>query len=247
MQERDRRIRTDSEKEMSFLGDILVALKEKIHTDIQLRPGKNNGFCIPAHRVILASRSKIFKQMLECDPTPDNTITIPEMNSQELESLLEFLYGGSLAQDKMEKHVRSLFHAAHKYEIPYLQECCECHIIDSLNVSNVLEALEISDVFLSQTIKETALEFIIDKMVDITFSAEYEAFAVKNPHLSLEITRAIVNHAKDCMPQPQPQPQAFSSAYEYQFPNTYNAGGWTGSGWTAGGWRTDGSWDPWPN
>lgn len=174
--------------------------------------------------------------MLECEPTPDHIITLPEMNSEELESLLEFLYSGSLALDKMGKHVRSLFQAAHKYEISYLQECCKHYILDSLNVSNVLVALEMSDVFSSQIIKDIAMKFIVEKMVEITVSAEYEAFADKNPHLSLQITRAIVYRAKDYVSK-----KSFTSELEYRSSDRYS-----NSGWTADGWKT-GSWDPWPN
>ena len=55
-----------------------------------------------------------------CKAPPNDTITLPELNTEELESLLGFLYSGNLPLDKLEKHVYSLFVAADKYEIPYL-------------------------------------------------------------------------------------------------------------------------------
>jgi hypothetical protein len=44
-------------EEVSFLGEgFLTALKDQIHTDIELKPG-NNGPSIPAHRALLVSLS----------------------------------------------------------------------------------------------------------------------------------------------------------------------------------------------
>ncbi|GLT88553.1 hypothetical protein SLE2022_065730 [Rubroshorea leprosula] len=188
----------DLKKQINFLSGLIVAFREQIHTDIQLKPG-NNGPCIPAHRALLATRSEIFKNMLDsdgCKAAPDDTITLPELNTEELESLLEFLYSGRLPAVKLEKHVFSLFVAADKYEIPYLQEFCEHYMLDSLNASNVLDVLEISDVCSNKTLKETALNFIVRNMEEIAFSAKYEVFAPKNPHLCVQITRAFFIDAK---------------------------------------------------
>ncbi|KAJ0103147.1 hypothetical protein Patl1_06756 [Pistacia atlantica] len=192
-------VEVELNKKLNFLSGFVTAFREQIHTDIQIKPG-NNGPSLPAHRALLAARSEIFKNMLDSDgckaPPSDDTITLPELNHEELESLLDFLYSGSLATDKMEKHVYSLFLAADKYEIPYLQEFCERHMLASLNSSNVLDVLEISDVCSNKTLKETALNFIVRNMEDIVFSPKYEAFAPKNAHLSVQITRAFLLDAK---------------------------------------------------
>ncbi|XP_007011198.2 PREDICTED: BTB/POZ domain-containing protein At3g56230 isoform X2 [Theobroma cacao] len=191
-------IEDDLNKKISFLSGLLVAFRDQIHTDIQLKPG-NHGPCIPAHRALLAARSEIFRNMLDsdgCKAPPSDTITLPELNTEELESLLEFLYSGNLPFDKLEKHVYSLFVAADKYEIPYLQEFCERFLLSSLNASNVLEILEISDVCSNKTLKETALNFIVRNMEDVVFSAKYEVFAPKNPHLGVQITRAFLMDSK---------------------------------------------------
>lgn len=185
----------EKEKELTekirFLDGFVAAYRDHIHTDIQVQPG--NGQCIPAHRALLAARSEIFKNMLEsdgCKAPPTDTITLPELNHEELESLLEFLYSGNLPIEKIEKHVYSLSLAADKYDIPYLQKFCEHRMLGSLNLSNALDVLEISDSCSNQTLKETSLNFIVKNMEDIIFSARFDVFALKNPHLSVQITRA---------------------------------------------------------
>ncbi|KAK9283810.1 hypothetical protein L1049_012064 [Liquidambar formosana] len=147
-------------EKISFLGGFVAAYRDQIHTDIQIQPGIN-GPSIPTHRALLAARSEIFKNMLEsdrCKAPPNEMITLPELNHEELESLLEFLYSGTLPIEKVEKHVYSLSIAADKYEIPYLQKFCEHWMLGSLNLSNALDVLEISDVCSNQTVERDCLE-----------------------------------------------------------------------------------------
>ncbi|KAG5222109.1 BTB/POZ domain-containing protein [Salix suchowensis] len=132
-------------EKISFLSGSIALLKDQILTDIQLKPG-NDGPSISAHRAY-------------CD-----TIMLPELDHQELESLLEFLYSGSLPSEKLEKHVYSLTLAADKYDIPYLLKFCERHMLRFLNSSNALDVLEISDACSNKTLKETALNFIVKNM-----------------------------------------------------------------------------------
>ncbi|KAG5558096.1 hypothetical protein RHGRI_008117 [Rhododendron griersonianum] len=187
----------DMEEEMNdkltFLGSFVTSFRDQTHTDIQVKPG-NNGPPIPAHRALLASRSEILKNMLDSDgckaPPNDNTITLPELDHEELDALLEFLYTGTLPKEKAEKHVYSLSIAADKYDIPFLHKFCEHRMLGSLNSSNALDVLEISDLCSNQGLKETALNFIVKNMEDVVFSARFDAFALKNPHLTVQITRA---------------------------------------------------------
>ncbi|KAF8402531.1 hypothetical protein HHK36_010616 [Tetracentron sinense] len=186
-------------EKLGFLGGLVVAFRDGLHTDILVKPG-NNGPSIPSHRAVLAARSDIFKNMLEsdgCKSPPNDTITLHELNHEELESLLEFLYSGHLPAEKVEKHMYSLSIAADKYEIPFLQKFCEHWMLGSLDSSNALDILEISDICSSKTLKETAMNFIVKNMEDIVFSTRYDAFALKNPHLSVQITRALLMEIKN--------------------------------------------------
>lgn len=152
--------------------------------------------------LVQAARSEIFKHMLDsedgCKAPPSETFKFQEMNHEELESLLVFLYTGSLpaAGDKMEGHVYALFHAAHKYAIEYLQDSCERHMLRSLDSSNALDVLEISDACKNKTLKDAALNFIVKNMDEIAFTSKYDSFGPKNPHLCVQITRAFLLDAK---------------------------------------------------
>nr|XP_015877534.2 BTB/POZ domain-containing protein At3g56230 isoform X1 [Ziziphus jujuba var. spinosa] len=181
-----------------FLSEFVTAFKDQIHTDILLKPG-NNGPPIPAHKALMAIRSEVFRNMLdsdECKAPAADSITLTELTHEELESLLEFLYNGSLAEEKMNKHAYPLSLAADKYQIPYLQKLCERHMLKSLSSSNALDVLEIAETCSNQALKETTLKFIVNNLEEIVFSTAFDVFALKNPHLSVQITRASLMDAK---------------------------------------------------
>ncbi|PIA58064.1 hypothetical protein AQUCO_00500177v1 [Aquilegia coerulea] len=185
-------------EKLGFLSGLLVAFRDELHSDIQVKPG--NGPSISAHRSLLAARSIIFKNILEesdgCKAPPTETISLPELDHEELQSLLEFLYSGSLPSEKISKHVYALYTAADKYDIPFLQKFCEHWMLGSLNLSNALNILETSDVCPTTTLKDSAMNFIVNHMEDIVFSTAYDAFALKNPHLNVQLTRALLIETK---------------------------------------------------
>lgn len=113
---------------------------------------------------------------------------------------MEFLYSGDLAEEKVKKHVYSLAMAGDKYAIPYLQKFCERYMLKSLNCGSALDVLEIAEICSCRVLKESALDFIVRNLEEIVFSSGFEAFALKNPHLSVQITRASLMNARENKP-----------------------------------------------
>ncbi|XP_028778818.1 BTB/POZ domain-containing protein At1g01640 isoform X2 [Neltuma alba] len=177
--------------QLAFLESFVDAFRSQTHTDITVTPG-NHGPPIPSHKAVLATRSEVFKNILdsdECKAAPTNNITIPELNYEELESLLEFLYRGNLGPEKMGKHVFALSLAADKYGIAYLQNQCEQHMLNSLSISNVLDVLEIADTCSNQKLKDTAMKFSVENIQEIVLSSRYEVFVHRSPHLTVQLSR----------------------------------------------------------
>lgn len=153
--------------------------------------------------MVQATRSVIFRTMLEwdeCKAPASDSITLSELTHEEVHCLLEFLYTGSLPQEKIEKHSFSLLIAADKYEIPFLRNYCEREILRVLAPSNALQVLEISEVCSNMTLKDRAMSLVLKHMEEIVFSPMYHSFALKNAHLGVEITRAFLEEVmnKEC-------------------------------------------------
>ncbi|KAL6003257.1 hypothetical protein ACLOJK_023480 [Asimina triloba] len=171
-------------EKMAFLDGFSVAFRDEILINIHAKP--RDGPPIPAHRAMLATRSEIFRTMLgsdECKAPADDTISLPDMSHEELNCLLEFFYSGTLPKEMLEKCAFSLLLAADKYKIPFSRRCCEGWILGSLDSSNALEVQEISEACSNKTLKECAMNSIVQNMEDVVFSPN--------------ITRAVLREAKD--------------------------------------------------
>ncbi|KAH0924624.1 hypothetical protein HID58_016880 [Brassica napus] len=154
-------------------------LKQKWHTDLLLKAGDSNGFAaISAHKLVNAARSEVFKKMLESKATKassDQTLFFSEMRHEELETLVKFMYNdhGLVSSSKLKKHVRSLYLAAQRYEIPHLRDLCRNELISSLSSSNALD--ELSQVPLDKPLTDAVLSFIarnINTFLDSSMTTE---------------------------------------------------------------------------
>ncbi|ESQ52222.1 hypothetical protein EUTSA_v10017613mg, partial [Eutrema salsugineum] len=181
---------------VDFLGDYVVAFKNGIHTDVIVKPG-GDGPGIPAHKAVLAVKSKVFSYMLdsdECKISTEKSITVPDLSYEELNALLKFFYTGILRPTN--KHIRALYIAAYKYDIPYLQDLCRDHLISSLSLINVLDVLELSTIPSDDNLRYYAASFVLLHREEIVYSKRYKSFVRQNPDLSLYITKSLVTLLK---------------------------------------------------
>ncbi|XP_010554991.1 PREDICTED: putative BTB/POZ domain-containing protein At2g40440 [Tarenaya hassleriana] len=178
-----------------FFPDALFnAYKEGRHADVRLKSG--DGHVVNAHKLILSTRSRVFRDMLEpdeCKTSNEETVTLSELKHEELEAFIEFMYKGSLPHDKMKQHVRSLYLASDKYDVPYLEDVCSNHLVSSLDLSNVLEVLELSCIFPDIYLQNAALGFAAKNVKEIALSAQFNAFVGRNPNLAVKIMQASLN------------------------------------------------------
>ncbi|ESQ52756.1 hypothetical protein EUTSA_v10017737mg, partial [Eutrema salsugineum] len=174
---------------------LMKTFKEQRQADVWLKPGDQTD-AIPAHKLILAARSKVFRNILEADDrkaSSKETITLSEMTKKELETFLEFMYNGWLPESKLKQHVHSLYQAADKYEIPYLQAICRKQLTVSMNSSNVFDVLELAKIHSDKILEDSVSQFITRHMEEIAFSKKFLSFVESNPALTVETIRGHFN------------------------------------------------------
>ncbi|CAH8278870.1 unnamed protein product [Arabidopsis lyrata] len=159
---------------------------------------------ISAHKLILASRSEVFKKMLELDEFKTSTkhvetITLSEMKQEELEAFVEFIYSdGSKLSANVKQHARSLYLAADKYEIMHLRDLCRAELISSLSFSNSLDILELAQIPFDKVLHDAAFSFIKKNLKTIDSSDEFKLFIASNPNLAVEIVKASLTCTLGC-------------------------------------------------
>merc|ERR1719508_584077 len=149
------------------------------------------------HRVLLASRSTVFKAMILNDnfvETRQNSITIGEASPDMVEAMLDFIYTGRVPDDIQEKAI-DLINLADSYDLQDLMEICESSLINNLTVEGVIETLIAIDLHCpnSQN-RQKIVDFIKEEATQVVKSSHWKEFVVKYPDLVTEIVLSLSLH-----------------------------------------------------
>jgi speckle-type POZ protein len=108
---------------------------------------KVRGSEFPAHKIILAARSEVFKAMFQ-HPTKEkstNHVEIEDTEPEIFKELLRFIYTGRLTAATMAKMAVGLLAVADKYLLTELKAACERHLICFMSIENCLELLSLKE------------------------------------------------------------------------------------------------------
>ena len=138
------------------------------------------------HKVILASRSQVFKTMLEADMKEkmSGEIEIKNMDHEVLDDLLKYIYSG--VAPNIEAHSQKLFAAADQYQLEKLKELCELKLCSRFDVSNCIDLLIFGDLYNAQKLKTSALEFVSRNIHKMKIS-EWKQSLIPHPALMAEV------------------------------------------------------------
>ncbi|XP_047044964.1 BTB/POZ and MATH domain-containing protein 1-like [Lolium rigidum] len=126
------------------------------------------GEVFPAHKLVLAMRSRVFKADL-FGPMGDRTrktIPVEDMQPAVFGALLHFIYTDSLPSmehlvgDDAEEMVKHLLVAADRYAMERMKVLCESILCRTLSVRNVTTTLALADQHQCSRLKDACLDFI---------------------------------------------------------------------------------------
>jgi speckle-type POZ protein len=108
---------------------------------------KVGGSEFPAHKIILAARSEVFKAMFQhaTKEKSTNHVEIDDTEPEIFKELLRFIYSGRLTSATMEKMAVGLLVVADKYLLTELKAACVRHLIRFMSIENCLELLLLSE------------------------------------------------------------------------------------------------------
>jgi len=148
------------------------------------------------HKNILASRSPVFKTMLESDMKEKKTgrIEIKNMSSEVVGDMLKYIYSGDAPN--IDSHTKELFAAADQYQLEKLKEMCEEKLCSSIDANNCIELLVLGDLYHASPLKEASLRFLSVNMKKIKTS-EWKESLIAHPTLLAEVMEVMLGCNSD--------------------------------------------------
>jgi len=155
------------------------------YSDVTISCGEKDFSC---HKIILTSRSPVFKTMLEQDMKENRTgrIEIKDMNLDVLEDLLKYIYSGD--SPNIDSHAEELFFAADLYQLEDLKKACELKLSSFLDVDNCINLLILGELHQALTLKADALKFVAKNMQKIS---DWKQSFLAYPNLMAEVLETV--------------------------------------------------------
>ncbi|XP_047981171.1 BTB/POZ domain-containing protein At4g08455-like [Salvia hispanica] len=152
-----------------------------------------NSPSIPAHRAVLASRSPVFRAMLEneMEERLSGTIKMNDVSYDALRAFVNYLYTAEACLD--ENMACDLLILAEKYQVKHLMTYCEKYLMSRLNWENSLPYYAFAHQHCAKTLLDSALSLVLDHMDKVTKRDEYAELVDKDPRVVVDIYEAYLS------------------------------------------------------
>ncbi|KAL6897307.1 hypothetical protein ACP4OV_007003 [Aristida adscensionis] len=148
---------------------------------------------VPAHRVILVSRSPVFRAMLEneMEESRSGIIKIFDVSYDVLRAFVHYMYTAEALLD--EQMACDLLVLAEKYEVKHLKAYCEKFITSKVNNESAISHYAFAHRHSAKQLLEASLSVIMDNMSTLADREEYKELVEKDPRLVVEIYESYLN------------------------------------------------------
>ncbi|KAJ4756171.1 BTB/POZ domain-containing protein [Rhynchospora pubera] len=145
---------------------------------------------VPVDRVVLVSRSPVFKVMLDTDMEESRTgvIKIPDASPNVLQSFVSYLYTAELNLD--EDIALDLITLANKYQVVHLKECCERYMACNVTLDNAIVSYAFARLHNAKLLQDAARSLIIENFLTLREGEDYKKLLKQDPHLIVELYEA---------------------------------------------------------
>uniref|UniRef100_A0ACD5V6X1 Uncharacterized protein n=1 Tax=Avena sativa TaxID=4498 RepID=A0ACD5V6X1_AVESA len=167
---------------------------------------KVQGEVFRAHKIVLATRSPVFKAELY-GPMRDkrrHTIIVQDMQPAVFKSLLHFIYTDSLPPmdnldaDEGKEMVKHLLVAADRYAMERMKIECESILCESFDVETVATTLALADQHHCSRLRDACVEYIVssNRMVDVLASKGYVHLKRSCPAVLVDVLESATKYRK---------------------------------------------------
>lgn len=150
---------------------------------------KNAKFRI--HKAILSARSPVFKNIFKSSLSNPDMMVITDITESTVGELLHFIYSGKIGHLDVQE-AADLYKAADKYELYTLRRICSKIIKTNLDVSNVLNALLLSEKYFDVLLQEMCCQYIVKNASKVQEQKEWMELLKNQPQIASIVFKRLV-------------------------------------------------------
>ncbi|GBN45692.1 TD and POZ domain-containing protein 1-like [Araneus ventricosus] len=182
-------LKVESGSDTDLKTDLKSILDSGTLFDVSLQIGSE---VIRAHKNILSARSPVFRAMFTKDmqEATNNTVAIEDLSVETVLKLLLYMYTDTI-HDCQWENLKELYFASDKYEVLSLKKKCVPLMKTNLSISNVCDALVLSDLHQDRDLKTAAIDFISEYDSAFFASEEWKELEKNNSSLAFKFMREI--------------------------------------------------------
>ena len=162
-----------------FLRDVTIVSKDGVE--------------IKCHGLVLATRSPVFRAMMDPANKGRNIIPIKDFDSSTISKMLWFMYSDKVKADNVDMELLGI---SNMYQVEALQVVCEKHLSKELVTNNVLDAWLGAHLFKRELFLELCEKFIISNWEDVQKTDSFSKILRENSQAMATLTIKMLNNIK---------------------------------------------------
>jgi len=171
-------------------NNLEVALNDKDFSDVKIFCGDKAFDC---HRILLSSRSSVFRAMFQHGMTEAQTrrIEIKGLEPEVLQAMLKYIYTGNMEFSTMKSE--DMLAAAQMYDLGLLKDFYEDKLRRSLDISNCvdMDMLVLGDLHEAAILKRDAMRLIVINIDSLIKSPDWKDKLIRHPVLIFEVLKNV--------------------------------------------------------
>ena len=180
---------------LELCEDLGKALKLNDLSDVKIKCQDKTFNC---HELILSLRSDVFRAMFSSNMTEKTSkeIIIDDFSSDAVSKMLTFIYTGDCDVNEGPGLAEELLRLADKYNLRTLKNICLNTLQFILDIDNCVKFLIIGDMCQAKSLKEMAVQMVIENKAKIISTHEWKEFTKNHLELALEVATLGWNQIK---------------------------------------------------
>ncbi|XP_057321493.1 speckle-type POZ protein B-like [Microplitis mediator] len=170
--------------------DLQQFLKSQELSDVTLVVGEVE---IPAHKVVLAAHSPVFKAMLlsGMKEAKQGEIEIKNVDADIISEMLEYFYKGETKASFDTEVALKMIELADIYQIEKLKNICQNTLLNNMSIDNIFDIVDVADDHNIEELRDQAIKFMV-KYSDRVFALKrFEQLFYKKSELMFELMTAV--------------------------------------------------------